>query len=68
VLIAFALSIPMAWMGVKWWIESYEYRTSIGVWVYGVAGLTVLAISWVTMSFQSIKAAMGNPVEALRSE
>jgi putative ABC transport system permease protein len=68
VLIAFALSIPVAWLGVKWWIESYEYRTSIGVWVYAVAGLTVLAIAWVTMSFQSIKAAMGNPVEALRSE
>ena len=68
VLIAFALSVPLAWMGIKWWIESYEYRTTIGAWVYLLAGLIVLAIAWVTMSFQSIKAAKGNPVDALRSE
>jgi putative ABC transport system permease protein len=68
VLIAFTVSIPVAWFGIKWWIESYAYRTTIGVWVYALAGFLVLAISWLTMSFQSIKAAMGNPVDALRSE
>jgi putative ABC transport system permease protein len=68
VLIAFVLAVPVAWFGIKWWIESYEYRTTIGVWVYAVAGFLALVIAWLTTSFQSIKAAMSNPVKALRSE
>lgn len=68
VVIAFVLSVPLAWMGIKWWIESYEYRTDIGAWVYGLAGLAAFVIAILTMGFQSVKAAMSDPARILRNE
>jgi len=68
ILIAFLLAIPAAWYAVTQWLEGYAYKTEIGVPVYLLAGGLTLVISLATMSYQSIKAAMGNPVETLRSE
>jgi len=46
----------------------YTYRVSINAWIFVIAGLSALAIALITVSFQAIKAAMSNPVKALRSE
>jgi putative ABC transport system permease protein len=68
ILISFIVSVPMGWYAVSWWLESYTYKTEIGVAVYLLAGGLAFAIAWLTMSYQSIKAANANPVSSLRSE
>ena len=68
ILVSFVIALPIAWYGVTWWLTSYSYKTNIGVWVYVLAGAIISIIAIVTMSFQSIKAAITNPVKSLRSE
>jgi putative ABC transport system permease protein len=68
ILIAFVIATPIAWYGVTWWLTDYSYKTNIGVWVYALAGGLIALIAIVTMSFQSVRAALTNPVKALRSE
>ena len=68
ILVAFLLAAPLAWFGVDWWLKSYTYKTEIGMIVYLLAGFIVLLIAWLTMSFQSFKAASSDPVKSLRSE
>jgi ABC-type antimicrobial peptide transport system permease subunit len=50
------------------WLASYTYRVNISWWVFITAGFASTAIAFITVSFQAIKAAIGNPVRALRSE
>jgi len=68
VLIAFVIAVPIAWYGMSKWLESFVYRISIHWIVFALAGLVALVIALVTVSFESIKSAMGNPVDSLRSE
>ncbi len=68
ILIAFVLSAPLAWYMVSWWLKSYTYKVEIGVLVYLFAGIGAFAVAWLTMSYQSMKAALSNPVNSLRSE
>jgi putative ABC transport system permease protein len=66
--IAFVIATPLAWYAVEWWLQNYEYKIDIGVMVYLLAGAGAFVVAWITMGVQSVKAARGNPVEALRSE
>jgi putative ABC transport system permease protein len=50
------------------WLENYAYKTEIKWWVFALAGIIVLVIAVLTLSFQSWRAATRNPVEALRYE
>jgi len=68
VLIAFVLAAPLAWFGIDWWLKDYTYKTEIGAGLYLIAGLAAFTIAWVTMSFQSYKAAASDPVKSLKSE
>jgi putative ABC transport system permease protein len=68
VLIAFVIASPIAWWGMNVWLQDYQYRIKIGWWMFAVAAGLVVFIALVTVSFQSIKAAMKNPVNSLRSE
>lgn len=68
VLIAFILAAPLAWYFVNWWLKDYSYKTEIGIGLFLFAGITAFLVAWVTMSFQSFKAAMNDPVKSLRSE
>jgi len=68
VLIAFVLAAPLAAYAVNWWLEDYTYKVRVGIFVYVVAGISAFVVAWVTMSFQSIKAATANPVNALKNE
>jgi putative ABC transport system permease protein len=68
VIIAYAIAAPLAWYATGRWLEEYTYRTEVGIFVYAIAGVSALVIAWITMSYQSIRAAMANPVKSLRSE
>lgn len=68
IIIAFAIAAPVAWYGIDWWLNSYTYRTEIGVLIYAIAGLAALLIAWFTMGYQSFKAATADPVQSLRNE
>jgi len=69
-LVALSLIIasPVAWYAMNKWLQDYAYRISIQWWVFALAGIMALLIAFVTISFQSIKAALANPVDSLRSE
>jgi putative ABC transport system permease protein len=66
--VAILLATPVAWYSMDRWLESFAYRISVQFWIFILAGLVAIAIAAVTISFQAIKAARGNPVKALRSE
>lgn len=68
VLISCVLAIPLSYYYLSSWLEKYEYRTEISWWIFAVSVLGALAITVLTVSYQSIRAAMINPVKSLRSE
>ena len=68
VLIASVIAFPIAWWMMKSWLNDFKYRVDIGWWVFVVAGVAALLIALLTISFQSIKAAIANPVKSLRTE
>ena len=68
VLIAFVIAIPLAYWAMQTWLSDFAYRIDISVWPFLLAGGGALLIAWLTVSYQSIKAALSNPVDALRDE
>ncbi len=68
VLAAFVLAVPVAWYVMDRWLQNFVYRISVGWWVFAIAGAAAVAIALLTVSYQSIKAALANPVKSLRSE
>ncbi|HVW15147.1 MAG TPA: ABC transporter permease [Mucilaginibacter sp.] len=68
VLVSICISAPLAWWLMSSWLQSFAYKTDINLWVFVIAGLASLSIAVATISFQSIKAALTNPVKSLRSE
>jgi putative ABC transport system permease protein len=68
ILISFVIATPVAWYAVEWWLQGYAFKTNIGAGVYVMAGSIITTIAIFTMSFQSVKAAIANPVKSLRSE
>ncbi|MEJ7678101.1 MAG: FtsX-like permease family protein [Segetibacter sp.] len=68
VLFACFISVPVAWYVMNKWLQDFAYRISLQWWMFGVAGLLVLFIALITVSFQAIKAAIANPVRSLRTE
>ncbi len=68
VIISCIIAGPVAWYFLSGWLEKYNYRTPISLWVFAAAFAGALLITLLTVSFQSIKAALMNPVKSLRSE
>jgi len=68
VIIALVLAVPVAYWGMNLWLNDFAYQGPIQVWPFVVAGIFALGIAWITISFQTIKAARSNPVDALRYE
>ncbi|MEZ4829780.1 MAG: ABC transporter permease [Bacteroidia bacterium] len=68
VVIALLISIPLTWVLMEKWLEDFVYRVSVGPSAFLLAGAIALAIAWLTVSYQSVKTALSNPVEALRDE
>ncbi|WP_149241721.1 ABC transporter permease [Dyadobacter sp. 32] len=66
--IAIVIASPIAWFAMNRWLQGFAYQTNLEWWVIALAGLVATAIALFTISFQSIKAALMNPVKSLRSE
>jgi len=68
VIIASLIAFPVAWWLMNKWLQDFAYRINIQWWVFILAGCIALTVAAITISFQSIKAALANPVKSLRSE
>ncbi len=68
VLISICISVPIAFYFMHNWLLDFHYRTPLSWWLFAYAGLGALAITLLTVSYQSIKAALANPVNSLRTE
>jgi len=68
ILLALFVSIPASYLTMQRWLENFAYRMDMNVWIFAGAGGVALLIAWLTVSYQSIKAALANPVDALRYE
>ncbi|AXE19610.1 ABC transporter permease [Runella rosea] len=68
VLIALLIASPVAWYAMHLWLKDFAYRIDIPWWVFGVTAFLAVGIAFLTVSFQSIKAALMNPVKSLKSE
>ncbi len=68
VIVAVVIALPVSYMIADRWLESFAYRIELKWWYFAAAGLMTLLISWITVSIQTVRAALVNPVEALRYE
>lgn len=68
VLVSLVIAFPVAWFTMNKWLQGFAYRINISWWLFAIAGITAILIAFITVSFQSIKAAIANPVKSLRSE
>lgn len=68
VVIAVLLATPLAWWGMNKWLQDFAYRINISWWIFAAAGMLAVFVALVTIGFQSIKAAVANPVDSLRGE
>jgi putative ABC transport system permease protein len=68
VAIAMFIAFPVAWYVMNSWLQDFAYKIDIEWWMFGIAGLLTIAIALLTVSYQSIKAALSNPVKSLRTE
>jgi ABC-type antimicrobial peptide transport system permease subunit len=68
ILLAFVVSAPIAWYFMSDWLSQFAYRIDLTAWTFIIAILLSLAVAMITVSFQSVKAALANPVNSLRTE
>ena len=68
VILSSVIAVPVAYYFMSSWLQDYSYRTDLSWWIFAIAGIGALAITILTISFQSIKAALANPVKSLRTE
>jgi putative ABC transport system permease protein len=68
VAVAFVVAVPISWYGANKWLEGFAYKTHPDLSIFVYAGLAAFTIALLTVSFESVKAASGNPVKALRNE
>jgi putative ABC transport system permease protein len=68
VAVSILLAAPLAWWAMENWLRDFAYRIDVNWWVFALAGAVAVVVAFLTVSFQSVKAALANPVESLRSE
>ncbi|MEO8763136.1 MAG: FtsX-like permease family protein [Ginsengibacter sp.] len=66
--IAFLIASPLAWIGMNKWLENFAYRTSVSWWIFLLGAAVMIIFALLTLGFQTIKAAIANPVKSLRTE
>lgn len=66
--ISFLIAAPLAYFGMNAWLQDFAYRIDISMGVFIVAGILAIVVSWATIGYQAIRAALANPVDALRME
>lgn len=62
------IAVPLSWYGMHKWIENYAYHAPLSWWIFGVSSAGILLITVFTVSYQSLRAALANPVRSLRTE
>ena len=68
VAIAMLIAFPLSWLAMNQWLQNFAYKINLSWWMFALAGLLTICIALCTVSYQSIKAALGNPVKSLRTE
>jgi putative ABC transport system permease protein len=68
IILSFGLAVPIAYLSMRKWLESFVYKTDLSWWLFALAGVVALTIALITISVQTWKASRRNPVEALRYE
>jgi putative ABC transport system permease protein len=68
VIIAFVIASPVAWFVMHNWLQNFAYRIGIRWWIFALAGLLAVLVAFLTISFQSVRAAVANPAKSLRTE
>lgn len=68
IVVAFIIAAPLAWIGMNKWLQNFAYRTEISWWIFLLGGAVMILIALGTLSYQTIKAAITNPVKSLRTE
>lgn len=68
VLLSFLIVTPLAWWAMNKWMQNFADKTTISWWIFALSGVGMLLTAFLTLSFQTIKAAIANPVKSLRSE
>jgi putative ABC transport system permease protein len=68
VCIAFIIAVPISYYVMSRWLQDFAYQTELAWWVFALAGIGAFLVALITVSYQSIKAALANPVKSLRSE
>ncbi len=68
VALAFLIATPLAWWAVHAWLNDFVFRTSMSWWIFGISGIGMIFLALLTLSVQTVRTAMANPVRSLRSE
>lgn len=68
ILTSFVLAVPLAALGISWYLQQFAFRTEISLWLYVKAGLIAFALGAITVGYHSVKAARNNPVDSLKHE
>lgn len=68
VILGFVIAAPLAWLAMNKWLEDFAYRTSVSWWIFAASGILMIAIALLTLSIQTIRSAIANPVKSLRTE
>lgn len=68
VIVATLIATPIAWYLMQQWLSDFAYQTDLNIWLFLGAGIATLIISWLSVSYQTLRAAIANPVESIKSE
>jgi putative ABC transport system permease protein len=68
IIVALCIAVPVAWIAVAKWLDNFVYKTTVHWWVFGLAGIAIVVIAFLTITLQAIKTALTNPVKNLRTE
>jgi putative ABC transport system permease protein len=68
VILGIVIASPIAYWAMDKWLQDFAYRVDISLWIFALAGIVSIVIALLTVSYQSIKAALANPVKSLRTE
>jgi len=66
--LAFLIALPVSWYAMNKWLEGFAYKTTMSWWIFALAGISALIIALLTVTWQSFRAAVANPVDALKEE
>jgi hypothetical protein len=68
ILVAIFIAVPVGWLILSHWLETFAYRINLSWFIFAAAAFSALLLAWITVGYESIKAAIANPVKSLRSE